>query len=204
MPSFTAPAWLRSSIRQLETDARLDPVVRALRIPAEGLSCGAVGGFLRGEWLGHAFHPLMTDFPLGCWIGAGLLDLFGGHGSRGAARRLVGLGLLFVPLTAASGAADWASTSDDRIGRVGSVHAVGNTIAATAYFASWRARRAQHHARGVAYALVGGGIAWVTGYLGGHMSFGLGAGMGQRGLMPQPTAHNRGATHEPQATRQTG
>jgi uncharacterized membrane protein len=181
MASLETPDWIRASVGRIETDARLDPLVHVLRAPASGAAQGTVGSFLRGEWLGHAFHPLMTDLPLGCWIGAGLLDLVGGRKGRDAARRLVGLGLLFVPLTGASGVADWEQESDVRIRRVGVVHAVGNTVAAAAYFASWRARRSEHHARGVAYAMVGGSLAWVTGYLGGHLSFALGSAVGDRG-----------------------
>src|SRR5947208_13414497 len=34
---------------------------------------------LQGEWLGHPLHPALTDFPLGCWMCASLLDLVGGR-----------------------------------------------------------------------------------------------------------------------------
>ena len=81
-----------------------------------GLGGGVVGcAVAGGEWLGHALHPLLTDLPLGCWLSAGLLDLLGGRRGRPAAQRLVALGLLFVPVTAASGLVDWTSASDVRV-----------------------------------------------------------------------------------------
>jgi hypothetical protein len=124
----------------------------------------------------------MTDLPLGCWISSGLLDLLGGKGARRASRRLTGMGLLFVPPTVASGWADWASTKDQRVKRVGVVHAVGNVIVAALYFFSWRARRKEHHLRGKVLGLLGGSLAWGTGYLGGHMSFARGSSVEERGL----------------------
>ncbi|MDQ6642413.1 MAG: hypothetical protein M3Y66_07965, partial [Actinomycetota bacterium] len=48
---------------------------------------------LRGGWLGHGVHPVLTDLPLGCWVSATLVDLVGGHQGRTAATRLVGIGV---------------------------------------------------------------------------------------------------------------
>ena len=179
---MTAPDWMRRGVRQLEGAQRLDPAIDRLRPIAGKVVSGDRGSALRGEWLGHALHPLLTDFPLGCWIGAGLLDLLGGRRARPAAQRLVGLGLLFVPVTAASGWADWGATDDQRVRRVGVVHAAGNGVAAVMYLRSWRARRRGHHLRGVAWSMIANVLAWITGYLGGHMSFARGSGVGERGL----------------------
>src|SRR4051794_31436865 len=114
-----------------------DPVVKSVEPVADALGRGDVGAFLHGDWLGHALHPLLTDFPLGCWLASGLLDLVGGRRARGASRRLVGTGLLMVPITAASGTADWATVDDARVRRVGVAHAVGNVAVGGAYFLSW-------------------------------------------------------------------
>jgi MFS family permease len=111
-----------------------------------------------------------------------VLDVLGGKGSRTGARRLVGLGVLAVPITAATGLADWSTTSDARVRRVGAVHAIGNGVVGLAYLLSWRARRRGAHLRGKAWGFVGAGGAWITGYLGGHLSFGRGVGVGERGL----------------------
>ena len=178
----TAPEWLRSALRTIERSTSLDPAVERITPVLETVGAGARGDALRGSWLGHALHPLLTDLPLGCWIGAGLLDVVGGPRSRVAAQRLVGLGLLFVPVTAASGMAELAVVDEQRTRRVGVVHAAGNSMVAMLYLLSWRSRRRDHHLRGVALGLAGGSVAWVTGYLGGHLSFARAVGVGPRGL----------------------
>ena len=168
-------------VRRLERDDRLDGVVSGVDTLAERVADSPAGPALRGEWLGHALHPLLTDFPLGCWLSAGVLDLVGGSSSRKAAQRLVGLGVAMVPVTAAAGAADYRNIGERGAKRIGAVHAVGKTVVAMLYLMSWRHRRKGHHARGVLLALIGGGLAWVTGYLGGHLSFGKGASVEERG-----------------------
>jgi uncharacterized membrane protein len=180
------PAWLRRDLRVIEDSEALDKAVEVARPIGDAMASGRRGEILRGEWLGHALHPLLTDLPLGCWISSGLLDLLGGRRSRRASRQLTGLGLLFVPPTVASGWADWSSTNDERVKRVGVVHAVGNVVVAALYFLSWRARRKEHHFRGKVLGLLGGTLAWGTGYLGGHMSFALGSGVEERGLSAPP------------------
>jgi uncharacterized membrane protein len=182
MTTMRAPTWLTRQVDAIEQDERLDRPVERLEPIAGKLAAGSTGDVLQGNWLGHAFHPLLTDFPLGCWAASGLLDLIGGKRSRRASQRLVGLGLVFVPITAATGAADWSVVKDPRVKRVGAVHAIGNVAVALLYYRSWRSRRHGHHFSGVLLGMAGGLLAWVTGYLGGHMSFARGAGTGERGL----------------------
>jgi uncharacterized membrane protein len=177
-----APRWMRSAVDEVESTPRLDAMVALVARGASLVDHGRRADLLRGQWLGHALHPLLTDFPLGCWIGAGLLDLLGGKAARSSAQRLVGLGLLAVPMTAGAGLADWSTISDQRTRRVGAAHAIGNGMIACAYLLSWRARRRGAHIRGIGWGLLGGAGAWVTGYLGGHLSFARGVGTGLRGL----------------------
>jgi uncharacterized membrane protein len=187
-----APNWLRGTIASLEGSDTIDRTFPTLERAAAPVSRGRAASVLRGEWLGHALHPLLTDLPLGCWVSAGMLDVFGGRRSRRSAQRLVGAGLLMVPPTVASGLSEWTMLRDPRTRRVGAVHAIGNTFVALAYYRSWRARRRGHHARGVALGLVGGGLGWLTGYLGGHLSFARGAGQGERGLALDDGSHADG------------
>jgi len=189
-----APRWIDHGVDVLESSTQLDPLVAGMARPSAALSQGSAGDFLRGQWLGHALHPLLTDLPLGCWIGSGLLDLVGGRRARRASQRLVGLGLLFVPVTVASGVVDWSDVADERVKRVGAVHAVGNGVVAMLYVASWRSRRRGLHWVGVGLALAGGLLAWITGYLGGHMSFARGVGVGPRGLSDGEDAGVDGVT----------
>jgi uncharacterized membrane protein len=175
-----ASAWLAERVRALEADRRLDAPAARLRGVLAPVADGPAGPPLRGEGFGHAVHPLLTDFPMGCWLSAGLLDVTGSRAARPAAQRLVGFGVLFAVPTVLTGAAEWAASEDPRIRRVGLVHAVGNTAVLLAYLTSWRSRRRGDHARGIAAGLLGGTLAWGTGYLGGHLSLVLGAGGGAR------------------------
>jgi uncharacterized membrane protein len=177
-----APAWLAEGVRRLEEDERLDAIAARVQQLARPLDAGRLGEVLRGDWLGHSLHPLLTDLPLGLWLGTGVLDAFGGKRSRPAAQRLLGLGLLLVPPTVASGVVESRRVGEPRSRRVVAAHAAGNGIVATLYLLSWRARRKGRYGRGLTLGLLGGSLAWVTGYLGGHLSFGLGVGTGTRGF----------------------
>jgi uncharacterized membrane protein len=161
---------LLEATQRLELDTRLDAPSAALAGPARVVSGPFARRVLGGEWLGHALHPLLTDFPLGCWIGAGLLDLVSGRRDRAAARRLVGLGVLFALPTAATGLSDWSTVTDEKARRVGTGHAVLNAVALGSYLSSWMLRRRGRHLLGLAAASAGAGAAWVSGYLGGHMT----------------------------------
>jgi len=173
-------AQVRAGVAQLESEERLDAVVAAIDPLATKASEGALGRALRGDWLGHALHPALTDLPIGCWVAAGLLDVVGGRRSRPAATRLLGLGLLAVPPTVASGLAEFGTTDGRAVRRVAAAHAVGNTGATVMYLLSWRARRRGHHLRGMVWSLGGGGLVLAASYLGGHLAFVQGVGSGER------------------------
>ncbi|HEX2047395.1 MAG TPA: DUF2231 domain-containing protein [Acidimicrobiales bacterium] len=169
-PRRPAPPWLTEPLRRLETDARLDPLADRLSVVA-GAVVDSPGrsDALRGAWFGHALHPMLTDFPLGSWMSASLLDLVGGHSARPASRRLIGFGLLAAVPTVAAGLAEWQATFG-AARRVGVVHAGVNATATTLYASSWLARRRGRHATGVVLGVAGGVVATLGGYLGGHLS----------------------------------
>lgn len=163
------PGIVRWTLQLENTDA-LDRPVQALEpLVREVFATGTRGAVLRGEWLGHALHPLLTDVVLGTWTSASLLDVFGGRDSSAAAQRLVGAGLLAAGPTAWSGWAEW-SAAGSREKRVGLVHAVTNAVAIGVYAASWSARRKGRHAKGALLALAGAGVSGAGAYLGGHLS----------------------------------
>jgi uncharacterized membrane protein len=190
---LTSPA-LQRAVDTLESAMQLDRPAALITQVARRVGEGRRGAVLRGEWLGHALHPLLTDFPLGCWLGAGLLDVCGGRRSRPASRRLVGLGLVFTLPTVAAGLADYAEIENPRPRRVGALHAIGNGAVALSYVMSWNARRRGRHWRGVGWGLVGGTGAWVTGYLGGHLSLARRIGTGPRGIDLAPESVALAAT----------
>lgn len=164
-----SPSLVRATLR-LERAAGLDHVVRRLDPAVRRLvSDPARKRLLQGHVLGHAVHPVLTDYPYGAWVSALVLDLTGGRGARDAATRLVGFGVLSAVPTALTGWAEW-SEADRTTKRVGVVHAVVNAGAVVLYTASWVARRRGAHTRGVGLGMAGGLATLVGGYLGGHMS----------------------------------
>ena len=126
---------------------------------------------LRGEWLGHAVHPLLTDVVLGTWTSASLLDVLGGPDVSAAAQRLIGTGVLAAGPTAWTGWAEW-STAGPHDKRVGLVHAVSNGVAISICAASWFARRRGRHGIGGRLALAGSAVSGVAAYSGGHLTEG--------------------------------
>jgi uncharacterized membrane protein len=163
------PSIVRWTLR-LEGATALDRPVKALEPVVESLFGGGNrGSVLRGEWLGHSVHPLLTDVVLGTWTAASVLDLVGGAHSSASARRLIGIGLLAVGPTAWTGWAEW-SVAGPRDKRVGLVHAVTNGAAIGVYTASWLARLRGRQAKGVRLALAGMALTGLGGYLGGHLT----------------------------------
>ena len=79
---------LVQAMERIESSRGLDPVADLIRLGVDGaLPRGPVRDALRGDWLGHSFHPLLTDFVEGPWMAASFLDLFGPEGSARPARR---------------------------------------------------------------------------------------------------------------------
>ena len=145
----------------------------------QALGSGALKAALRGEPIGHALHPLLTDTVIGTWTSGLLLDLTGGQG----ADRLVAAGIVCAVPTALSGATDWADVEqrDPGARRVGALHAVANVAALGLQIRSLSARRRGARGRGIALSLAANALLGASGYLGGHLSYAQGVGVGRRG-----------------------
>jgi hypothetical protein len=154
----------------LEDTTALDGAVRALEPRVrDWFGSGTRGALLRGEWLGHAVHPMLTDLVLGTWTSANVLDMVGGRDAAPSAQRLIATGLLVAGPTAWTGWAEW-SAAGTREKRVGLVHAVTNGLVIGAYAASWVARRRGRHGMGVRLAMAGAALSGFGAYLGGHLT----------------------------------
>ena len=118
--SEPAPLIVRWTLG-LEDATALDRPVRTLE-PLVGKAFGTDprGSALRGEWLGHAIHPVLTDLVIDTWTSATVLDLVGGRDSDSAAQRLIGAGLLTAAPTAWTGWAEGsaAGVREQRVGLV--------------------------------------------------------------------------------------
>jgi uncharacterized membrane protein len=146
-------------------DTLLDKIGRSL---AEG----PLGDLLKGAWLGHPLHPMLTDLPIGFWTSAVTLDFLAPRSGKRAAQLLMGLGSLSAVPTALAGLTDASTIKDPQTRRTAAIHAIGNATAFGLFTLSWRARRQGHGGRGVVWGLLGTGVATGAGYLGGQLAFG--------------------------------
>lgn len=170
MYSVSAPPTVVRWTKRLEEAGELDGAVHKLEpLVTSIFATGTRGAVLRGDWLGHALHPSLTDAVLGSWASASVLDVLGRGKWSEPAQTLVGLGVIGWFPTAWSGWAEWTQAGP-REKRVGLVHVLGNATALGAYAASWFARRRGDHGRGVRLALLGAAVSSAAGYLGGHLA----------------------------------
>lgn len=164
-----APTALVEIVHRLESAEALDGPVAVIDRLTQPLDAPGPSHLLSGAWMGHALHPLLTDFPLGAWTSATLLDLFGGRRSRPAAQGLVAFGVAAALPTVAWGLLEWRRTAaSDR--RVGVVHAAVNSAATLCYARSMLPRARGRGFRAAAWSVSGGLLATAGGYLGGHLS----------------------------------
>lgn len=154
----------------------LDPITENIATKTEFLFPGKVKDLVSGTWLGHPVHPMLTDLPIGFWIGSLIIDLLGGRKGRKAADKLVLAGVLAAAPTAYTGWSDWADCRGKEM-RVGAVHALSNVAAVLLYTRSYLARKKGQRARGLQLSLLGAGAVTVGGYLGGHLAYRLGVGV---------------------------
>jgi uncharacterized membrane protein len=172
---------LNALAAQLESVEALDgPARLAGRTVREVVpDAGVAKDVLSGAWLGHALHPILTDIPIGAWTSSVLLDWTGGKDSRAASDRLILAGLLAAGAAAASGWSDWADAEQDdaAVRRSGLVHAAANASAVALMTGSYLARKRGARRRGKLLSLAGSVALGAGGWLGGHLSYTLGAGV---------------------------
>jgi nitrite reductase/ring-hydroxylating ferredoxin subunit/uncharacterized membrane protein len=129
---------------------------------------------LHGTWLGHPFHPVLTDITIGAWFVGGVFDAVGlMRGARQARRtgdRLAVIGTASAIPTAISGLADF-STSPQWSARPATLHAVLNLANVGLYLGSLRERRRGNRRRGLALSFLAQGIALASAWIGGMLVY---------------------------------
>ena len=181
---------LEPLVAQIEAAEALDsvgkPVGKSVR---EVMSSSGLKDALSGTWLGHAFHPMLTDVVIGSFMSASVLDLVAPAADGSASEKLIALGLIAYLPTAAAGINDWADSEavDSAVRRAGVVHAGCNAVGSLLYAASWRARRRGARGRGAVLGFAGMSVLLAGGYLGGHLSLSKGVGPDQTVFDPGPT-----------------
>jgi hypothetical protein len=131
---------------------------------------------LRGDWLGHTIHPLLSDVVIGTFLSSTVLDLLGADTDERARRRLVLAGVAAALPTALTGVSDWHEEegADDGIRRTGIVHAMANSTSLLLYGASLAGRRPR------TLRLAGAAVMGAGAYLGGHLAFVKGSAVDAR------------------------
>lgn len=154
---------------------RLDTPAAAISRVLDKTAGSPAKPVLRGDWLGHAVHPLLTDIPIGTFTSALVLDLLGAD--QDAATALVGVGLAATPAVLATGWSDWHDEEkrSSAIRRTGLVHAFVNAVGVNLHIASLLARRSGDRARGTALSAAGLAFLGVGGWLGGDLTYGKGS-----------------------------
>jgi uncharacterized membrane protein len=171
---------LDALVARLESVEALDALGRpAGRTVRRLIPDGAPKNALSGVWLGHALHPIMTDIPIGLWTSSVLLDWTGGKDGESASDRLILTGVLAAVATVATGWSDWADAepASAAVRRSGLVHAAVNATATTLMIGSYVARKQGTRGRGRLLSLAGSAALGAGGWLGGHLSYTLGAGV---------------------------
>lgn len=134
-----------------------------------------IKNFLHGTWLGHPFHPLITDVPIGAWTASAVLDgleLLGEKKYANGSDAAIGIGLLGAFGSMVTGITDWSGTTKKKQ-KIGLMHGILN-MGATALYATSYALRKNKKDRGTAIALsmLGYSLVGVAAYLGGHLVYG--------------------------------
>ena len=177
---------LEKAMKRLEEAEALDqPAQKLADVVHAATRPRLVKNALSGTWLGHRFHPLLVELPIGFWSGALMFDMIATRRGRWAADVLVGSGVVAAVPTAAAGLSDGADTFGGPK-RIGLVHASCNTLALLSYSGSLVARLLGRRKAGVGLSLVGATAISVGGYLGSHLSYVQAVGVERKWLAGGP------------------
>ena len=158
----------------------------------------------RAKLFGHPIHQMLIVFPLGLLATALLFDvvqLVTGNGFWSELSYwMIAAGVISGLLAAPFGLVDWlAIPSRTRAKRIGAVHGGGNVLVLALYGISWLMRTgnpAAPETPALVMAFLGGGLAMVTGWLGGELVDRLAVGVDEGAHLNAPssltTRHVRG------------
>ena len=150
----------------------------------------------RAKLLGHPVHQMLIVFPLGLLAMAVIFDLLAlgldqGYWSE-IAYWMIAAGVITGLLAAPFGFIDWvAIPAGTRAKRIGAVHGAGNVLVVVMFAASWFMRSdAPQLPGGIALALsfAAGGLALITGWLGGELVDRLGVGVDEGAHIDAPSS----------------
>jgi len=150
----------------------------------------------RAKLLGHPIHQMLIPFPFGLLATALIFDIIhlitaNAYWSE-LAFWMIAAGVITGLLAAPFGLIDWlAIPSRTRAKRIGALHGVGNVIVVLLFAASWLSRSDLPREPGtIGYLLsfVGGGLALVTGWMGGELVDRLSVGVDEGAHVDAPSS----------------
>jgi len=150
----------------------------------------------RAKLLGHPIHQMLIVFPLGLLAMAVIFDLLAiamgqGYWSE-ISYWMIAAGVITGLVAAPFGFIDWlAIPSGTRAKRIGAVHGIGNVLVVLMFAASWLLRGdAPQAPEGLALllAFAAGGLALVTGWLGGELVDRLAVGVDEGAHVDAPSS----------------
>jgi uncharacterized membrane protein len=150
----------------------------------------------RAKLVGHSIHQMLIVFPLGLLAMAVIFDLLAiamrqGYWSE-IAYWMIAAGAITGLVAAPFGFIDWlAIPSGTRAKRIGAVHGIGNVLVVLLFASSWLLRGDALRTPGTLALLlsfVAGGMALVTGWLGGELVDRLGVGVDDGAHLDAPSS----------------
>lgn len=129
------------------------------------------------RFLGHSVHPMLITFPLGLLPTAIIFDVIHFASKNPlwstVSYWMIAAGIVGALVAALFGLIDWlAIPGGTRARGVGARHGIGNVVVVAFFAVSWWMRRADPGNPTTAafiVALLGGGVALYTGWLGGEL-----------------------------------
>jgi uncharacterized membrane protein len=150
----------------------------------------------RAKLFGHPIHQMLIVFPLGLLATAlvfDLVQLITGNGFWSELSYwMIAAGVVSGLVAAPFGLVDWlAIPSRTRAKRIGAVHGAGNVLVIGLYGISWLMRTgnpASPEAPALVMAFLGGGLAMITGWLGGELVNRLAVGVDDGANLDAPSS----------------
>jgi uncharacterized membrane protein len=150
----------------------------------------------KAKLFGHPIHQAVIVFPLGVLATAVIFDVIrlvtGGSHWTEVSFWMICAGVIAGLVAAPFGIIDWLGIpAGTRAKRVGLLHGVGNVVVVLLFAASWFMRRdnpAAPEMLALVLSFAGGGLALVTGWLGGELVSRLGIGVSEGANVNAPSS----------------
>ena len=150
----------------------------------------------KAKLFGHPIHQALIVFPLGVLATAVIFDVIhlvtGAEQWAGVSFWMICAGVIAGLVAAPFGFIDWLGIpGGTRAKRVGLLHGLGNVIVVVLFALSWVMRRdnpAIPDTLALALSFAGGGLAMVTGWLGGELVNRLGIGVSEGANVNAPSS----------------